>query len=102
MRPSKVSKGDGHISIDPENGLPIALFFRGEYEKFAGDSAGVKSSRICVSHSAESREEVDGILAKAEAVGGTVTASPKEYEWGYSGYFKDLDGHLWEVVYFAE
>jgi predicted lactoylglutathione lyase len=98
----KISKGGGHIAIEPENGLPIALFSRCEYEKFAGDSAGEKSSRICVSHAAANREEVDGILARAEAAGGTVTASPKEYEWGYSGYFKDLDGHLWEVAHFAE
>lgn len=98
----KTSRSGGHIALEPEDGIPIALFLRSEFEKFSGDSGERQFARTCISHAAKSREEVDSLLAKAEAAGGTLTTSPKEYEWGYSGYFKDLDGHLWEVVYFRE
>jgi predicted lactoylglutathione lyase len=46
------------------------------------------------------RAEVDTFLGKAEAVGGVVTAKPHERPWGiYPGYFRDLDGHLWEIIW---
>jgi uncharacterized protein len=42
-----------------------------------------------------SKEEVDSVLAAAQAAGARLTGPP----WGiYSGYFQDLDGHLWEVI----
>lgn len=48
----------------------------------------------------ESREPVHALLAKAQAAGATVTEPPHERPWGiYSGYFKDPDGHLWEVIW---
>lgn len=47
-----------------------------------------------------SKEEVDEILAKAEQAGGCVIKEAQETFWGgYAGYFRDLDGHLWEVVW---
>jgi len=46
-----------------------------------------------------SRTDVDELLGKAEAAGASVTP-PHERPWGiYSGYFRDLDGHLWEVIW---
>lgn len=46
------------------------------------------------------RGDVDAILARAAAAGGTVTAPPRERPWGiYSGYFQDPDGHLWEIIW---
>ena len=45
------------------------------------------------------RQEVDDLLRAAEAAGATLTAPPRERPWGiYSGYFRDPDGHLWEVI----
>lgn len=47
-----------------------------------------------------SRDEVDELLGKAEAAGGTITDKPHDRPWGiYSGYFKDPDGHLWEIIW---
>lgn len=47
-----------------------------------------------------SREEVDGALAAAQQAGGTVTRPAQATDWGgYSGYFRDPDGHLWEVAH---
>ena len=39
------------------------------------------------------------MIAKAEAAGAAVT-TPRDRPWGiYSGYFRDLDGHLWEIIW---
>jgi predicted lactoylglutathione lyase len=47
-----------------------------------------------------SRDQVDEVLAAAEAAGATRTEEPYDRPWGiYSGYFRDPDGHLWEVIW---
>lgn len=53
-----------------------------------------------IAHNVESQEEVDAIFREAIGAGAVVTKSPQKVFWGgYSGYFKDLDGHLWEIAY---
>lgn len=63
----------------------------------AGDAAlfdGVTLACNCAS-----REEVDALLARAVAAGARLAKPAQEAFWGgYSGYFEDLDGHLWEAV----
>jgi predicted lactoylglutathione lyase len=47
----------------------------------------------------QSRADVDELIEKAEAAGAAVT-TPRDRPWGiYSGYFRDLDGHLWEIIW---
>lgn len=46
----------------------------------------------------DSPAEVDELVAKAKAAGGTVVAEPGQQFMGYAGQFKDVDGHLWLVV----
>ena len=47
-----------------------------------------------------SPREVDALLQRAAAAGATVTDEPHDRPWGiYSGYFRDPDGHLWEIIY---
>lgn len=47
-----------------------------------------------------SREEVDALLSRAVAAGARLAKPGQEAFWGgYSGYFEDLDGHLWEAVH---
>lgn len=47
-----------------------------------------------------SEQEVDEVVSQAVEAGATLVKKPQEVFWGgYSGYFKDLDGHLWEVAY---
>ncbi|MFL5824743.1 MAG: VOC family protein, partial [Solirubrobacteraceae bacterium] len=58
------------------------------------------SGEFSIGHLVASEAEVDAVLARAEAAGATVTDQPHERPWGiYSGYFRDHDGHLWEVIY---
>lgn len=48
----------------------------------------------------ESEAGVDAALALAEKAGGVIAKQAEKVFWGgYSGYFRDPDGHLWEVAY---
>jgi predicted enzyme related to lactoylglutathione lyase len=45
------------------------------------------------------REDVDDVIAKAEAAGGSVVRTPQSAQWGgYFGYFADPEGYLWKVA----
>ena len=53
-----------------------------------------------IAHNTRSKEEVDQVLATAEKAGATVVKPAQDAFWGgYSGYFADPDGHLWEVAW---
>jgi predicted lactoylglutathione lyase len=54
-------------------------------------------------HCARSRKDVDAILSQAEKAGGRLVKSARDvFGGGYSGYFSDPDGYLWEVAYSDE
>jgi catechol 2,3-dioxygenase-like lactoylglutathione lyase family enzyme len=55
---------------------------------------------ITLAYNTRSREEVDAVLAEAKAAGATIPKPAEDAFWGgYSGYFADPDGHLWEVAW---
>ena len=55
---------------------------------------------VSIGHVVGSKEEVDAIVRQAEQAGAVVTDPPHDRFWGgYSGYFHDPDGHLWEVAW---
>jgi uncharacterized protein len=59
-----------------------------------------KSGELSIWHAVPSRDDVDVVLAQAETAGATLTDRAHDRPWGiYSGYFRDLDGHLWEILY---
>jgi uncharacterized protein len=58
-----------------------------------------KSTEVLVCLSAGSREEVDEIVGKAVAAGGTTYNEPQDYGFMYGHGFQDLDGHIWELAY---
>ncbi|MBD8499559.1 VOC family protein [Paenibacillus arenosi] len=96
-----ITMGGEHILFQLEGHLSLVLYLRSEFDNTANQSSSSpRFSSISLSHQADSKEEVDSILTEAKAAGGTISAEPMEYDWGYTGHFKDLDGHLWEVVYF--
>jgi len=56
------------------------------------------SNQVLLCLSADSRDEVDDIVGKAEAAGGVADPSPKdEYSFMYGRSFEDPDGHMWGV-----
>ena len=55
------------------------------------------STEVLVALSAESRANVDDMVRKAVAAGGTTYSAPQDHGLMYGHGFQDLDGHLWEV-----
>jgi catechol 2,3-dioxygenase-like lactoylglutathione lyase family enzyme len=84
-----------------QGGLILALYPRRELAKDAKVPLGPpKTGEFSIGHAVASQTEVDALLARAEAAGATITDQPHDRPWGiYSGYFRDLDGHLWEIMW---
>lgn len=83
------------------NGIVLGLYERKNLAKDAKiKQDNISSTEFSLGYPAKSKDDVDSILKRAETAGAIVTATPHERPWGiYSGYFKDIDGHLWEIVY---
>ena len=77
--------------------LLVEEFFKTFTTQSITDTA--KSTEVLLCLSCESRAEVDELVAKAKAAGGTTPTEPKDYGFMYGHGFQDLDGHLWELVY---
>lgn len=89
------------VMFDLSDGLVLSLYPRSELAKDANLPVGPpQSGEFSLGHVVSSRNEVDAVLAQAEAAGATLTDQAHERPWGiYSGYFRDPDGHLWEVIW---
>ncbi|MCK7596479.1 VOC family protein [Microbulbifer sp. CAU 1566] len=74
-------------------------------EKFLGFTPGLeicdtgKSTEVLVCLSAASRAEVDALLDKAVAAGGSSYREPEDHGFMYGRAFRDLDGHIWEIMW---
>ena len=71
------------------------------FEKFTSKEVvdAKKSTEVLVCLSADSRAEVDEIVAKAVAAGGRIYNEPQDHGFMYAHSFEDLDGHQWEFAY---
>jgi catechol 2,3-dioxygenase-like lactoylglutathione lyase family enzyme len=83
------------------NGTWLGLYGR---EALAEDatvpSQGEGFEGFALAHNVHSEKEVDEVMAQALQAGASLVKKPQKVFWGgYSGYFKDLDGHLWEVAH---
>ena len=72
-------------------------FFQGFTKKPIADASQTTEVLVCLS--CESRAEVDQLVAKAVAAGGTSPNPPQDHGFMYGHGFTDLDGHVWELVY---
>ncbi|GAA0684863.1 VOC family protein [Marinobacterium maritimum] len=92
---------EGQIVFFQLNGLILALYPRealAEDAKMNPGGAGFKG--ITLAYNTASHEETDVILARAVEAGGQLVKPAQKVFWGgYSGYFADPDGHLWEVAF---
>jgi uncharacterized protein len=82
-------------------GMALALYPRHELAKDANLSPeGHGFNGISLAYNARNRAEVDSVLEQAVAAGGKLLKPAQEAFWGgYSGYFSDPDGFLWEVAW---
>jgi uncharacterized protein len=80
--------------------LLVEKFFKTFAPKEVCDTT--KYAEVLVALSFESRVEVDEIVAKAIAAGGTTYKEPNDMGFMYQHGFQDLDGHLWEIFFMDE
>ena len=82
-------------------GMALALYPRSHLAKDANiPPEGHGFAGIALAYNARTREEVDSVLAEAEAAGAKICKPARDAFWGgYSGYFRDPDDFLWEVAW---
>ena len=83
------------------NGSWLGLYGREALaEDAAVSSKGSGFESFALAHNVSSEKEVDAVMKQAVAAGATMVKHPRKVFWGgYSGYFRDPDGHLWEIAY---
>lgn len=92
--------GEDMVMLQLE-GSWLGLFPRAELAKDAGVPDGpVGFSGVALAHNVASKADADAVFAQALAAGATPVKPMQDAFWGgYSGYFADPDGHLWEVCW---
>lgn len=83
------------------NGTWLGLY---PWDKLAEDATvsqeGSGFRGVTLAHNVKSKEEVNSIISQAIGAGATLVKEAQDVFWGgYSGYFSDLDGHLWEIAW---
>jgi catechol 2,3-dioxygenase-like lactoylglutathione lyase family enzyme len=89
------------VFIQLQAGLRLALWPRKSISHDTGLAVGSASpTEMTLGYNVGSKIEVDDVMAKAKVAGAVIVKSAHDTFWGgYSGYFQDPDGHLWEVVW---
>ena len=89
------------VAFFQANGLALGLFGRADLAKDAGvEDKPTGFAAITLAYNARSKEEADEIYALAVKAGARPVKPLQDVFWGgYSGYFADPDGHLWEVAW---
>jgi predicted lactoylglutathione lyase len=85
------------ISDDIFTMLLVEPFFQTFTKKPISDATRATEVLVCLS--CDSRAEVDELVRKALAAGGTAPNPPQDHGFMYAHGFEDLDGHLWELVW---
>ena len=98
--PRRPMPDDAPVAFFELNGTWLGLFGRNDLAEDAGMDADGRGFRgVALAHNLDSPADVDSLIRQAEQAGGTVIKTARPTEWGgYSGYFSDPDGHLWEVA----
>ncbi len=83
------------------NGTWLGLY---PWDKLAEDvtvsQEGSGFRGVTLAHNVKSKEEVNAVISQAIGAGATLVKEAQDVFWGgYSGYFSDLDGHLWEIAW---
>ena len=82
-------------------GLKLGIWPRNSISRDTGLPLGNPSAtEFTIGHNVSSKAEVDAVMAQAKSAGAFIVKPAQDTFWGgYAGYFQDLDGHLWDVVW---
>jgi hypothetical protein len=89
------------VFFNMNDDLILALYPKAALAKDAKVSAGPSSpAQFSIGHIVNSKQQVDALMRQAERAGARIADPARDRFWGgYSGYFQDLDGHLWEIAW---
>lgn len=98
--PTSYASGDS-IAFFQLQGMVLGLFaHRALAEDATVDPRRRGFRGVTLAHNVRSRRAVDRIFARLRARQATIIKAPRATDWGgYSGYFADPDGHLWEIAH---
>ncbi len=87
--------------FDLASGLRLALWPRASLAHDAGIATGARGSTdFCLAHNVATPQEVDRVMDAAVRAGATLVKEAQPTFWGgHAGYFRDPEGHLWEVAF---
>src|SRR5215217_2961398 len=95
----QIGAGEDHVAFFFDDDFSFVLFPREQIAQTAGkDVAAAGSPGFVLSHQTASPAEVDEILQKVLAGGGAIITQGTQTEWGYSAYFEDSEGNVWELM----
>lgn len=89
------------VFFNMNDDLILALYPRPALAKDAKVSQSPpSSSELSLGHIVASKQDVNAVMRQAEQAGAHITDAARDRFWGgYSGYFQDPDGHLWEIAW---
>jgi catechol 2,3-dioxygenase-like lactoylglutathione lyase family enzyme len=97
------AQGNDGVAFFEAGACAISLFPTDELAKDAAITSPDKPGNfrgISLAWNCRSKADVDAAIKRAQGAGAVVLKSPQDVFWGgYSGYFADPDGHLWEVAH---
>jgi len=90
-----------HVTFFQAGCMIFGLYGRAALAADAGvNDSAPGFSGVALAYNGRDKAEVDAVLAEAVAAGATLIKKAEDVFWGgYSGYFADPDGHLWEVAW---
>jgi predicted lactoylglutathione lyase len=89
------------VAFFQAGGMALSLYPRADLAADVGVApTGAGFSGVTLAYNARTKIEVDAIIEEARGAGASMTRAAKDMFWGgYSGFFADPDGHLWEVAW---
>jgi uncharacterized protein len=95
------AEGDANnVTFFKLEGTWLSLFPKEELAKDSQTPMGEIAPTFSLAHNVASKEKVHEVIELARSIGATIIKEPQDVFWGgYSGYFKDPDGYLWEVAW---
>src|SRR3546814_7839401 len=86
--------------FDLSGGLKLAIWAQDDISYDTGlPKHPISSTAFTIGHNVLHRKEVDETMDAAQRAGAEIIKAPQDtFYGGYAGYFRDINGHLWEIV----